>query len=124
MTAVSFDRIIITICDRRMFSILLLLLTSIVMAETRLKLSFPDEFYNKQLPDSKFDRGTRSQSESKTKARQWPENIDKSSRGYRWKEVEFHYAERNERHPNTIPNNDNKLSAPQIELKPQLELRF
>jgi len=51
-----------------MFSILLLLLTSIVMAETRLKLSFPDEFYNKQLSDSKFDRGTQSQNESKTKA--------------------------------------------------------
>lgn len=124
MTAASFDRITIILCDRRMFSILLLLLTSIVMAETRLKLSFPDEFYNKQLSDSKFDRGTQSQNESKTKARQWPENADKSSRGYRWKGVDFHYAERNEQRPNTTPNSDIKLSAPQVELKPQLELRF
>lgn len=125
MISVSINRIAITICDRRIFSILLLLLASIVMAETRLKLNFPDEFYNKQLPDSKFNRSNQSQNnKSETKARQWHKDSDKSSNRYRWKGIEFHYVDRNEQYPHTIPDSYDKLSAPQTELKPQLELRF
>ncbi len=103
----------------------LLLLASIAMAETRLKLSFPDEFYREQqLPDTEFNRGTRSKNEPKAKARQWREHADESSNGYRWKGAEFHYAEHNKQHPQTIPDNMDRVYAPQIELERQLELRF
>lgn len=123
MAVIPLNRVAIAVCDRRMF-LVLLLLASIAMAETRLNLSFPDEFYHEQLPDSKFNRGTQSQNESEAKTRQWREHADESSKGRRWKEVEFHYADHNKQHPHTIPDNHDRSSAPQIELAPQLELRF
>ncbi|GKS69450.1 hypothetical protein W03_14540 [Nitrosomonas sp. PY1] len=131
MAAVSFDRIACTICDRRVFAILLVLLVSIVMAETKLKLDFPDEFYNKRLSDSEFNRRTQSQNNPGTKtpnpgtkARQWPEHTDEPSRVYRWKGIEFHHVDNNEQHPSRILDSFDKLSAPQTDLKPQFEFRF
>lgn len=129
MAIIPLDRIAIAMCDRRVFLMVLLLLASIAVAETRLKLSFPEEFYREQqLPDSEFNRGTQSQNKSKgepkAKARQWREHADESSNGYRWKGAEFHYAEHNKQHPQTIPDNQDRISAPQIELERQFELRF
>ncbi|PXW91127.1 hypothetical protein C8R34_10136 [Nitrosomonas sp. Nm84] len=125
MAIIPLDRVAIAMFDRRVFLTMLLLLASIAMAETRLKLSFPDEFYREQqLSDSEFNRGTQSKNEPKAKARQWREHADESSKGYRWKGAEFHYAEHNKQHPQTIPDSQDRISAPQIELERQFELRF
>lgn len=123
MAIVSLDRIAIPMCGQRIFLILLLLLASIAMAETRLKLNFPDEFYYKQ-PDSRFDRGAQPQNEPEAKARQWHEHADESSNKRRWNGVEFRHLKHTEPHPDTIPDSYDRFSAPQIKLEPQLELRF
>ncbi len=120
MMVAPFSNINASVCEGCLFFTLFFLFTSIVIADSRLKLNFPNEFYSSQTIDRKFNRGNQSQKKNND-LREWRKQANKSSTDSRWKGIESIYAEHKERTPLMLHDGP---STQQIDLEPQFLLRF
>lgn len=107
--------------ERWILYFLFLSLVSVAMAESRLKLSFPDEFYSQALTEKEFDRGIREQKETEDDVREWRSSNDKSKKKARWKSIEFYNAKHKTQPPLKIRE---RSSTPSIEVNPQFGVSF
>jgi len=122
MMIASFSNINASVSEGCLLFILFFLYTSAVIADSRLKLNFPEEFYSSHAIDKKFNRDTQSQKKINNDVRVWRKQAaDKSSTDSRWKGIESIYVEHKERAPLMLHDGS---SAQQIYLEPQFNLRF
>ena len=99
---------------------LLLLASSIVIADTTLKLDFPDEFYL-QSTDTKFSRDNRTYHIDKTEPR-WRKAASTPSPTVRWGAKSI-YEENSHLDP-FLDTQGSDHTTETIRLNPQLEIRF
>ena len=99
---------------------LFLLVPPIVIADSTLKLDFPDEFYL-QSNETKFTRGNQTYRSDKEEPK-WRKPASPSSPSMRWGAKTI-YEENNQLEP-LLGTTGNGQAAETIHLNPQLELRF
>lgn len=107
-------------CVHRLALPLFLLVSSIVIADSTLKLDFPDEFYL-QSNETKFSRGDQTYRSDKEEPK-WREPASPSSPSMRWGAKTI-YEENNQLEP-LLGTVGTGQAAETINLNPQLELRF
>lgn len=100
------------------------LLVSTVMAESRLKLDFPHEFYTQSLTDKKFVRGGKDRKETDNDARKWGGLSHRSENKSRWKNVELYYGSDGNQRKQSPDALHDRFSTHHLELEPQFEMRF
>ncbi len=99
---------------------LFLLVSSIVIADSTLKLDFPDEFYL-QSTDKKLSRGSQTYHADKEEPK-WRKPASSSSPTVRWGAKSI-YEENKQLDP-LVGSQSSGQSTETIYLNPQLELRF
>lgn len=99
---------------------LFLLVSSLVIADSTLKLDFPDEFY-RQSTDTKLSRGDEAYRPDKEEPK-WRKPADSSSPTVRWGAKTIY--EENRRMDPLVGTSGNDQTANSINLAPQLEIRF
>lgn len=99
---------------------LFLLVSSIVIADSTLKLDFPDEFYL-QPTDKKLSRGSQTYHADKEEPK-WRKPASSSSPTVRWGAKSI-YEENKQMDP-LVGSQSSGQSTETIYLNPQLELRF
>jgi hypothetical protein len=104
----------------RLAWVLFLLVSSIVIADSTLKLDFPDEFYL-QSTDKKLSRGDETYRTDKEEP-EWRKPADSSSPTVRWGAKTIY--EENRRMDPLVGTSGNDQTANSINLAPQLEIRF
>ncbi len=124
MTNVLFGKVSISTYEQWLLLILFLSLISTVMAESRLKLDFPDEFYIQGLADKKFDRRNEVSENTGEMTRKWYRSSDKPENKSRWKNVELYIDTQEERRKNSSDELHDRFSTHHMELDPQFEIRF
>jgi len=107
-------------CAYRLALALFLLVSSIVIADSTLKLDFPDEFYL-QSTDKKLSRSSQTYRADKEEPK-WREPASSSSPTVRWGAKSI-YEENKQLDP-LVGTQGTGQSAETIYLTPQLELRF
>lgn len=107
-------------CDHRLALVFLLLASSIVIADTTLKLDFPDEFYL-QSTDTKFSRNNQSYHADKDEPK-WRKPASSSSPAVRWGAKSI-YEENSQLDP-ILGTQGTGQATETINLNPQLEIRF
>ena len=107
-------------CEHRLALALLLLASSIVIADSTLKLDFPDEFYL-QSTDTKFSRNNHSYHADKEEPR-WRKPASSSSPAVRWGAKSI-YEENSQLDP-ILGTQGTGQATETIYLNPQLEIRF
>ena len=107
-------------CAHQLTWMLFLLASSIVIADSTLKLDFPDEFYL-QSTDTKLSRGEEAYRTDKEEPK-WREPTDSSSPTVRWGAKTIY--EENSRMDPLVGTSGNDQTANSINLAPQLEIRF
>lgn len=91
------------------------------MAESKLKLSFPDEFYTQEAVKKKFVRDGKSKEAVDVKTREWQKTDNKS----RWKNVELYYGHQGiDKRQFPVLQQDSANTQQQQNLEPQFEIRF
>lgn len=103
---------------------LFVLFVSTVMAESRLKLDFPDEFYTQSLTDKKFVRDGKDREETNNVARKWGGLSHKSENKSRWKNVELYYGTDGSQRKQSPDTLHDRFSTHHLELEPQFKMRF
>ncbi len=106
-------------CEYRLAFALLLLASSFVIADTTLKLDFPDEFYL-QSTDTKFSRDNQYQVD-KTEPR-WRETTSTPSPTVRWGAKSI-YEENGHLDP-LLDTQGSDQATETIRLNPQIEIRY
>ncbi len=106
--------------EHRLALVLLLFASSIVIADTTLRLDFPDEFYL-QSTDKKFSRNNQSYQADKQEPR-WRNPADSSSPTVRWGAKSI-YEENSQLDP-ILGTEGTGQATETIHLNPQLEIRF
>ena len=107
-------------CEHRLALALLLLASSIAIADSTLKLDFPDEFYL-QSTDTKFSRNSQSYQADKDEPK-WRKSASPSSPTVRWGAQSI-YEENNQLDP-LLGTQGTGQATESIYLNPQLEIRF
>ena len=107
-------------CTYRLAWGLFLLASSIVIADSTLKLDFPDEFYL-QSTDTKLSRGDEAY-RTDNEEPEWRKPADSSSPTVRWGAKTIY--EENSRMAPLVGTSGNDQTANSINLAPQLEIRF
>jgi len=107
-------------CAYRLALALLFLVSSIVIADSTLKLDFPDEFYL-QSTDKKLSRDNQTYRADKEEL-EWRKPADSSSPTVRWGAKSI-YEENKQLEP-LIGTQGTGEAAETIYVNPQLELRF
>ncbi len=110
--------------EQWLFVVLFLFLASTVMAESRLKLDFPDEFYTQGLTDKKFERSNRKRENTDETTRKWHHSGDKPENKSRWKNIELNIGTQGERRRQPSDMLHDRFSTHRLELEPQFEIRF
>ncbi len=106
--------------EHRLALVLLLFASSIVIADTTLRLDFPDEFYL-QSTDKKLSRDNQTYRADKEEP-EWRKPADSSSPTVRWGAKSI-YEENKQLEP-LIGTQGTGEAAETIYVNPQLELRF
>lgn len=104
----------------RLAWVLFLLVSSFVIADSTLKLDFPDEFYL-QSTDTKLSRGEEAYRTDKEEP-EWRKPAESSSPRVRWGAKTIY--EENRRMDPLVGTSGNDQTANSINLAPQLEIRF
>lgn len=107
-------------CAYRLALALFFLVSSIVIADSTLKLDFPDEFYL-QSTDKKLSRGNQTYRTDKEEP-EWRKPASSSSPTVRWGAKSIY--EDNKQVKPLVGTSGNDQTAETINLAPQLELRF
>jgi hypothetical protein len=111
----------VLIYKHRLALVLILLTSSIVIADSTLKLDLPDEFYL-QSTDTKFSRDSQTYHTDKEEPK-WRKPASASSPTVRWGANKSIYEENNQLDPMLSTQSPDK-GAESINLTPQFEMRF
>ena len=116
----------VLIYKHRLALVLILLTSSIVIADSTLKLDLPDEFYL-QSTDTKFSRDSQTYHTDKEEPK-WRKPASSSSPTVRWGAKSI-YEENNQLDPmlgtqGTLSTQDTGQGTEAIYLNPQFEMRF
>jgi len=104
--------------------VLFLFLASTVMAESRLKLDFPDEFYIQSMKDKQFERGNKASENTDEMTRKWYRSDDKPVNKSRWKNIELNIGTQEGQRKHSSDQLHDRFSTHHLELEPQFEIRF
>ena len=107
-------------CEHQLTLVLLLLVSSIAIADSTLKLDFPDKFYL-QSNDTKFSRNNQSYQTDKKEPR-WRKSENSASSTVRWGAKSI-YEENSQLDP-ILSTQGTGQATDAIYLNPQLEIRF
>jgi hypothetical protein len=111
----------VLIYKHRLALVLILLTSSIVIADSTLKLDLPDEFYL-QSTDTKFSRDSKTYYSDKEEPK-WRKPASTSSPTVRWGVNKSIYEKNNQLDPMLSTQSPDK-GAESIHLTPQFEMRF
>ncbi len=110
--------------EQWLLMVLFLFVASTVMAESRLKLDFPDEFYIQCMTDKKFERSNGTSENTGEMTRKWYRSDDKPENNSRWKNIELNIGTQAEERKHSLDQLNDRFSTHHLELEPQFEIRF